>query len=132
MSRGIWDKQPNRNFTVGGILDDICCCDSVLFGTRFALYGWSPTPRDARISTLHSLSLRAQDIGVLADDSEAKRLPSWLEAGNRPQWVQKFFPDDQSEVEGGDACVQQRHGFWATVVGVKRRIGDVANQSPST
>ena len=45
---GIWDKKAHRNYAVCRVLDDIRTCDGILFGKRFTLAGWGPTPRDAQ------------------------------------------------------------------------------------
>ena len=90
------------------VLDDIRCHESVLFGTRFALYGWSRTHRDARMWALYSLLLSAKARGVLADAAEAQRLPPKLKADNLLQWIQDLFPGAESEGEEGDTCEQER------------------------
>ena len=106
MCGGIWDKQPNRNFAMCRILDDLRTCDGVLFGTRFKLYGWAPTPMEARISVVYKLLARARHRGVLQDALQAKRASPGLKLDNLLDWAGDLFPltsedDDGSETGTG-------------------------------
>ena len=135
MCGGIWDKQPNRNFAVCRILDDLRTCDGVLFGTRFKLYGWAPTSKEARICVVHKLLARARDRGVLQDALQAKRAPPRLKLDNLLEWARDLFPlpsEDDDGSEDGDRSTQmpEPHGFWVEIKGKKFRLGDVTPPSP--
>ena len=116
MCGGIWDKQPGRNFVVCRILDDLRTYDGVLFSTRFKLYGWAPTPREARISVVHKFLARARDRGVLQDALQAKRAPAALKLHNLLEWAGDLFPLTSEDDDGsgdGDRSTEmpQSHGF---------------------
>ena len=69
------------------ILGDLRTCDGVLFSTRFKLYRWAPTPREARISVVHKFLARARDRSVLQDALQAKRTRAALRLDKFLEWA---------------------------------------------
>ena len=125
---GIWDKKAHRNYAVCRVLDDIRMCDGILFGKRFTLAGWGPTPRDAQATTLIQLLDSANECGVLGDADAFRRLPPNLTPDNVTPWVMDLLPpgcDDDSGMP--EPPVPEPHGFCVTIDGVSVRIGDVSN-----
>ena len=68
---GCWDKMTHRQYGMCDILLEQHTLDSVLFGKKFALWGWGDTPAMARALALHEIISNARTAGVIQDAWDA-------------------------------------------------------------
>ena len=68
---GCWDKMTHRQYGMCDVLLEQHTFDSVLFGKKFALWGWGDTPAMARALALHEIISNARTAGVIQDAWDA-------------------------------------------------------------
>ena len=69
--RGCWDKMTHRQYGMCDVLLEQHTLDSVLFGKKFALWGWGDTPAMARALALHEIISNARTAGAIQDAWDA-------------------------------------------------------------
>ena len=71
---GAWDKALFRPASFWSKLSELHWTSSILFGSRFSVWGWSTSPDIAKAMVTKEILTRARDSGFLADAIRAKRL----------------------------------------------------------
>ena len=93
---GAWDKALFRPAGFCSKLSELHWTSSIIFGSRFSVWGWSTSPDVARAMVTKEILSRARDSGVLADAIRAKRL-------------RKLFRTDESVHTWLDDFLSSRH-----------------------
>ena len=110
---GAWDKALFRPAGFWSKLFELHWTSSIIFGSRFSVWGWSTSPDIARAMVTKEILTRARDSGVLADTIRAKRLRKVFRTKESVHtWLDVFVlsrhPRDTDYVTPDDPCNHQR------------------------
>ena len=93
-----WDKALFKPNGLCRTLAEIHWTDSIIFGNRFAAWGWSDTPAVARALVVEEIVRRARAKGVLADAERLTKLPKPLrEEASLHEWIDEFLQQSETD-----------------------------------
>ena len=96
----IWDKALFKPAGFRSKVSEIRWTDSIIFGSRFSIWGWSPSPSVAKAMVTQEIPTRAREAGVVADAVRAKRLCKLFRTEESVHsWLTDFLSPEDPSVE---------------------------------